>query len=96
MGDIIRQQKEIHQKIKSPVKFEKPIKKDFRISTDKDVPASNKDYRIRLNDSFDDKASKSKIRMKSKQDGWILEGGYDLNALKESVGYHVKSLMEYQ
>ena len=24
----------------------------------------------------------------------ILEGGYDLNALKESVGYHVKSLME--
>ena len=45
----------------------------------KDVPASNKDYRIRLNDSFDDKASKSKIRMKSKQDGWILEGGYDLN-----------------
>jgi len=26
----------------------------------------------------------------------ILEGGYDLNALKESVDYHVKSLMEYQ
>ena len=26
----------------------------------------------------------------------ILEGGYDLNALKESVNYHVKSLMEYQ
>ena len=25
----------------------------------------------------------------------ILEGGYDLNALKESVDYHVKSLMEY-
>ena len=24
----------------------------------------------------------------------ILEGGYDLNALKESVDYHVKSLME--
>ena len=24
----------------------------------------------------------------------ILEGGYDLNALKESVGYHVKSLIE--
>ena len=24
----------------------------------------------------------------------ILEGGYDLNALKESVGYHIKSLME--
>ena len=24
----------------------------------------------------------------------ILEGGYDLNALKESVGYHVKSLLE--
>ena len=26
----------------------------------------------------------------------ILEGGYDLNALKESVDYHVKSLMEYR
>jgi len=26
----------------------------------------------------------------------ILEGGYDLNALKESVDCHVKSLMEYQ
>jgi len=26
----------------------------------------------------------------------ILEGGYDLNALKESVDYHVKSLMESQ
>jgi len=26
----------------------------------------------------------------------ILEGGYDLNALKESVDYHVKSLMENQ
>ena len=26
----------------------------------------------------------------------ILEGGYDLNALKESVNYHVKSLMEDQ
>ena len=26
----------------------------------------------------------------------ILEGGYDLNALKESVDYHVKSLMEDQ
>jgi len=26
----------------------------------------------------------------------ILEGGYDLNALKESVDYHVKSLMEGQ
>ena len=26
----------------------------------------------------------------------ILEGGYDLNALKESVDSHVKSLMEYQ
>ena len=26
----------------------------------------------------------------------ILEGGYDLNALKESVNYHVKSLMEGQ
>ena len=25
----------------------------------------------------------------------ILEGGYDLNALKESVDYHVKSLMEF-
>ena len=24
----------------------------------------------------------------------ILEGGYDLNALKESVDYHVKSLLE--
>ena len=24
----------------------------------------------------------------------ILEGGYDLNALRESVDYHVKSLME--
>ena len=24
----------------------------------------------------------------------ILEGGYDLNALKESVDYHIKSLME--
>ena len=24
----------------------------------------------------------------------ILEGGYDLNALKESVDYHVKSLSE--
>jgi len=24
----------------------------------------------------------------------ILEGGYDLNALKESVGYHIKSLLE--
>jgi acetoin utilization deacetylase AcuC-like enzyme len=24
----------------------------------------------------------------------ILEGGYDLDALKESVDYHVKSLME--
>ena len=24
----------------------------------------------------------------------ILEGGYDLNALKESVNYHVKSLLE--
>ena len=26
----------------------------------------------------------------------ILEGGYDLNALKESVDYHIKSLAEYQ
>ena len=26
----------------------------------------------------------------------ILEGGYDSNALKESVDYHVKSLMENQ
>ena len=26
----------------------------------------------------------------------ILEGGYDLNALRESVDYHVKSLMEFQ
>ena len=26
----------------------------------------------------------------------ILEGGYDLNALKESVDYHVKSLIEFQ
>ena len=26
----------------------------------------------------------------------ILEGGYDLNALKESVDYHVKSLIENQ
>ena len=26
----------------------------------------------------------------------ILEGGYDLNALKESVDYHIKSLTEYQ
>ena len=26
----------------------------------------------------------------------ILEGGYDLNALKESVDYHIKSLMEDQ
>ena len=24
----------------------------------------------------------------------ILEGGYNLNALKESVGYHIKSLVE--
>ena len=24
----------------------------------------------------------------------ILEGGYDLNALKESVDYHIKSLLE--
>ena len=24
----------------------------------------------------------------------ILEGGYDLNALKESIDYHVKSLLE--
>jgi acetoin utilization deacetylase AcuC-like enzyme len=24
----------------------------------------------------------------------ILEGGYDLNALKESVDYHIKSLTE--
>ena len=24
----------------------------------------------------------------------ILEGGYDLNALKESVNYHIKSLLE--
>ena len=26
----------------------------------------------------------------------ILEGGYDLNALKESVHYHIKSLIENQ
>ena len=26
----------------------------------------------------------------------ILEGGYDLNALRESVHFHVKSLMEFQ
>ena len=26
----------------------------------------------------------------------ILEGGYDLNALKESVDYHIKSLIENQ
>ena len=26
----------------------------------------------------------------------ILEGGYDLNALRESVNFHVKSLMEFQ
>ena len=26
----------------------------------------------------------------------ILEGGYNLNALKESVSYHVKSLTENQ
>ena len=24
----------------------------------------------------------------------ILEGGYDLNALRESVNYHIKSLLE--
>ena len=43
-----------------------------------DVPATNKDYRIRLKDSFDDKASNSKVQMKNEQDGW-LESGYDLN-----------------
>lgn len=44
----------------------------------KNVPATDTSYRVSFKESFDDKVSSGRVKMKSDQDGWV-EGGYDLN-----------------